>query len=277
MEEMRQEPRVQFHKVEVPQQESALWFILASIFFFLFIIASVISGYYYAKMVRTDALLLVAQYRCEDLAEETVNLEVADQLDGVAPHFFVVRDRNNQSTLVMLDAVKGKEIEIYKNRSDGTDNFSLYAVPQVGYDGRVFIQRISSSGDFSGDVEELDILTGKVKPADFEDYIPSARTASSLSPSEGLIIYLHDNPVAEEWEKQAVMVDLVSGNAILVGSLQQDEYYSRYQGDSVQGGAAGFDLQWVSAECVSVAVFQDTKGNAESVVKELKEYREYCL
>ena len=274
----RQEPRVQFHKVEVPQQSSALWFVLACIFFFLFIITSIICGYYYSKKVRADAMLLIAEYRCEDLASESINLEVADQLSGVAPHFFVVRDRNDYSNLYMVDREKGKEIPIYSNRTDGSDNFSLYAVPQKEYDGHVYVQRMTQYGELTGQIEEIDVLTGKVNKAAFTELFPSARTASSISPDQGAILFLYDNPVANEWEKQAVMIDIVSGDAIIVGSLEESQYYSKYQGDGIQGGASGFDIRWVEGSCASVGVFEDSSYDADAdVVKVLKEYQEYCL
>jgi hypothetical protein len=277
MEEMRQEPRVQFHKVEVPQQSSALWFVLTCIFFILFIVIAVIAGYFYSREVQAEARLMIADYQYEALEDDYTDLE-SIQLGDIPPHFYVVKDRSNITKLMMIHRDNGRERVIYANNLDGSDGFTLYAVPQDDYDGRVFIQRTSSTGELSGDIQEIDATTGKIRDADFADLFPSTRTASSLSPDQSHILFLYDNPIEDEWQKQAAIVTLTTGETEILGSLSSDEYYSKFQGDNIQGGASGFDVRWLSGECVSVGVFEDASRNVdEGAPKALKEYQEYCL
>ncbi len=212
----------------------------------------------------------------------TPKVEILDGDDEPAapavPFVAFVRD-GGSSLLVSIDRVTGAQTTLY-NPPDVGALMTVYAVPQVGYSGKIYL-RVQGEGDNpSLRVQEFDMTSKTLSPLSFLEDLPFvASGATALSPSQRTIaaVYSNKDYDSEDYMNKIVLWDLATGKSEVVGTIANNEYFSRSVGPNsfTFAGADGYDLSWVNDRCVKTAVYKDGADPAAGE-KEFKEFKTYC-
>jgi hypothetical protein len=240
---------------------------------------------------------VVKEYVMDEQAEETI--ETTDDREAMieqrieeakaklVPFLYTDNGWNNGNMFSFLKQVNrqtGNETLIL----EGKDLYfiSLVAVPQVGYDGRVFIHQGCGECDnpyYS--LYELDMNSEERVPEPFTIVDGNlARGGTAVSPDQTKMAIAHYDDVEIGHTGEVIIYDFVSGEKQVVGELAEDEYFTSYFGNNVFAGASGYSIFWNNRECFSLTIYEDPAGfdpaapydPTDTNQKIYKESRQYC-
>lgn len=205
----------------------------------------------------------------------------ADSLKALEKPFFYSTD-GFPNVVRMISPESGEETDIVK--AEAGVHWQVFAVPAIGYDGRIFLTSTGESDSPILNLHELNVETGELTVSPFMDSLPFAgKTSTYLSKDGTKLLALYDNPGydPEGFEQGEVVVwNLLDGTKKTVGRVADDEYLA--QNRISLGGTDGTSASWDDLECASVSVFQDWEGDVpqsaqDSDAKRYKERRTFCL
>lgn len=204
--------------------------------------------------------------------------EVADtKIDGedlekpIAAPFVYVKD-NKQ--VVIVNRITGKETVVYTFGNTGFSSNRIFAVPQVGFDGRIFTHSIGENDRPSVDLSELDITVDspELQVPSFLSELPfKSKEATLVSPDQTHLAAVYYNPAFDEESREIVIWDLLSGAKEVVGTLNAGEAFSRQL--ETLGGAGGYNLEWTNLDCVKTYVYSISETGDDN---DYLTTREYC-
>lgn len=241
------------------------------------------------KYFRFAALLyfapfLLAACQPQQITEDEITQEPQEEQTLEAPFVYVDNGQFVEPTRVIaVDRATGEETVLVESPGEGY-RYTLYAVPQLGYDGRIFLNWVIEGDNPGYDLHVLDTKTGKI--ARMEDLIKKLPFTSiwstELSPDQTKLAAVYDNPSFDETSKEIVVWDLLSGESTVLGKAAEDEYLVENQSPNSFAGAGAARILWLNLDCFNVEIFEDYPEDREYVGlvegdKKHKEYREYCL
>lgn len=238
---------------------------LALIAIIIFALLTIAGIYIYSS----DKTNLMEQINSLVIENEILSIEktLLEEMDDVT-NFYYATQENGLYQIRSLDS-NGNDSLVYE--SDNTnDILMVYAQPRVGFDGTVFIQRLSIGDDPSFHIQILDTNTGQVSESDLNSQLPHVN-ATKLSPDERLVAAVYDNPEINLDSLELKVWSLQDESVRTLATLPKYEsFVSAYDGI---GGAYGEYINWTSTTCVAVLIYNKeiNKQNTE------KELREYCI
>lgn len=153
----------------------------------------------------------------------------------------------NQSNIVEVDAAGAVVRAIHSSEiKDRVVSFTLFAVPQTDYDGRVYVQSTQDAQSGTLIVYPLEVVSGKLSPAIIN--IPSSATA--VSPDQSHVASISLSPT-----KTITAFELATGTAVTSWTLAPNE---RISNDPAT---------WISNACFELVV--STSSGSET--------RTFCL
>lgn len=184
--------------------------------------------------------------------------------------------------------VKNKNELMRINRATGTEEkvgsyggvSEVFAVPQVGYDGRVFLTTSCGECD-SPDValQSLDLknVSPTLVPFAFQRG-NFARGSIAASPDgTKMVAAVYDDGTAfEDHSGKIYIIDLLSGTEQVVGTLAADEYFSEWYGENVLGSYGQFNVGWRDRDCATVYIYKDNPNDPTDATKQHRETRTFC-
>ncbi len=202
-------------------------------------------------------------------AREQIETRIQEVKDKVPPLLYA----KNNNEIYQIDRITGAERLVYT----GTGILGIFAVPQIDYDGRVFLTSSCSECDSPNfAVLEYD-LKADTTPTNLEFQNGSFARGSAIDSADGtkLAAAVYDNEELGHAGK-VYLVDLLTGEEEMLGTLAADEYFSSAFGENVFGYTNGFTLSWQDRECVNVYIYQDDPLDLTDPNKQFKENRTFC-
>ena len=215
---------------------------------------------------------VVTQYVVDEEVETvTEDDEMVVEKESVPP-FIYAKDNKE---LYIVDRETGEENLIYASTSAAAQ-VGVFAVPQVGYDGRIYISRFCSDCDSpTMKVQEVNLLLPEQAPVPLDKWtLP--RGSAEVSPDEVQVAMARYANEETGHAGDVVVLNLLTGQEEVIGQLASDEYFSRYFGENVFARAGDFNLSWVDRSCFDVYIYQDDPADPSSGTKSFKEIRNYC-
>ncbi|NQV11834.1 hypothetical protein HQ524_00570 [Candidatus Uhrbacteria bacterium] len=203
----------------------------------------------------------------EMLVEE--NAMLADESEeNAVTRFYFAQIQGDTYQIRSLDS-NGVDELVYTSQTPH-EILKVYAQPRVGFDGKIFIQRLSEGDDPGLNLQTLDTATGQIGIAQLNKDLPGAR-ATILSPDERMIAAVYDNPeFGLDTLELKVWSLLDDSSETLVTLADNESFVSAYDG---LGGSYGQKITWTSLSCVEVLIYKKSIYG-ENVVNE---YREFCM
>lgn len=245
-------------------------------------------------IIAAGAIVVVSYFGQTQMKEATVlrqslqqaNEKIVAMKKQITP-FFYVRYLPGPGEPIpeirVVDPETGEDSLLYSNENQP---FILYAVPRLGYDGRIFLNRYTPGTEQFQTPYVFNVATKENPvPVSFADKLPFATFAGAqvLSPDERRIVVAYDNPYLDPKDvvqKEIAVWDLLTGEKTVIGKVAENEYLARFVGENVMGGANDFALSWRDLRCVDVYVFEDyppgTPGKGPEE-KKFKQIRTFCL
>ncbi len=235
----------------------------------LLVLETIVFGYVvtqYVDLQNEQEAILETRAEVADTKIDEEDLE-----KPIAAPFVYIKD-NKQ--VVIVNRITGKETVVYTFGSSPVTFNNLFAVPQVGFDGRIFITSHGESDIPSLGLSELDITVEnpELKVPAFLSELPfTSKTATLISPDETHLAAVYYNPAFDENSREIVIWDLLSGEKEVVGTLNAGEAFSRQL--ETLGGAGGYNLDWTNLDCVKTYVYSISETGDDN---EYLTTREYC-
>lgn len=143
----------------------------------------------------------------------------------------ITKLEGNQANIVEVDAAGIVIRTIYSSEiKDHVASFSLFAVPQLSYNGKAYVESVQDADSTTLIIYPLDVETGTLSAAVLN--VPSVR--STLSPDQSRVAVISPGP-----NKNLTVYDLATGVLLSSWTLANDEWLTagkttRYTGDGVQ-------------------------------------------
>ena len=257
---------------DTPHKHHGALPLVAAMLGIMLVLESVALGYVVTKYVLEEQEDEVeAGAETNTTVQEELEERVAEIKGKVPPLLYT--QSNNQ--IYQIDRQTGAEQLVHNGE---TGSVRVFAVPQIGYDGRVFLTSSCSECDSPYTlIEEFNLKT-KAEPTALDfmggSFYRGAAVASPDGTKMATTVY-SDQDAGHDGE--IYIVNLMTGKEQLVGELGEGEYFSSYYGDNVLGIASGFTLAWQNLECVDVYIYQDNATDPTNVQKVYKETRNLCI
>ncbi|MFZ2682248.1 MAG: hypothetical protein WAZ14_04105 [Patescibacteria group bacterium] len=210
------------------------------------VIESVVLGY------------VVKEYVMEDEAGEAVVdnqpvVAVASSLPPLVYSPYIAGRYPAGQQLIMIDRETGAET-VLQEIVAGV--IGVVAVPQVGFDGRIFIS-VMGEGDNPGlglSVLDLETPSASAVSVAFADKLPFVgREATKVSPDQTSLAALYYNPAMNELSREVAVWNLLTGQREVLGKIADTEAFTPTLHGL--GGSSGYELSWTSQDCVSAYVY----------------------
>ncbi len=162
-------------------------------------------------------------------------------------------------------------------------HYDMYAQPQRGFDGRIFLRRVMLDSDIPRLLlAEFNVESGtELTPIPFLEQLPFIASAVALSPNQRYLAAAYDNPndpssSADAVSRRFVFWDLVSGKADERTANADYGFASNY-GDF--GGAGDFEVFWMNHQCAEVKTYRIAKdaSGKEIFPRDTLGYTIFCL
>jgi hypothetical protein len=246
----------------------------------VFLVVSLLALGYVVKeyvVVTTDSDTMTLD---EQRAE--IDRRVALAAQSLPPFVYNVASSSLDGTSIRtLNPSTGEDLAVSPIKE--SERVSVFAVPQVGYDGRIFAQ-INCSGC---DNPYLNIKSIDLKNNNLEKPVPLAASevligAAKVSPDQTRVAVAHYPNLLnnDPTEGKFIVYDLVSGRATEIGKLAAGEYHSALFGGNTFATAAEFNLNWLDRNCFSSSIFTEFTGDnvpVEAGFNQYKETRTFCV
>lgn len=220
----------------------------------------------------------------EKMELDDAMMERGAEKDEQIPPFLYAKSRDKENffkerDIVEVDRLTGEETVVLES-PEGYIGYGIIAVPQIGFDGRIFITLAESEGK-RGELMSYNLFT-KEPPQKVDLPLPHW-DARILSPDQTKYLALYDDNLdgakPEIWKKIMIW-NLLTGEGTVIGEIAEDEYLAEYLGEGVFGGISGFEFGWRGIDCGAVYVWEDhtdESATRDSSRKKFKEIRNYCL
>ena len=188
------------------------------------------------------------------LATDTASLQDAlETTPKPVPFYYARMEQDSGTHLIEVDPVSGVERTVFTLPEDA-GSFSVFSIPRVGFDGRVFLMWIPTAFDWlAPNIYPFNIATDStLEKAPFSDSLPKDLEAIALSPDETLLATVYSEGLNEDaFQDKLVVWNLLSGEATSLLSIDPSKSFARYELD-VDGVPiqSGFSLRWTSRDCV---------------------------
>lgn len=257
------------------KHHGALPLIAAMLGVFL-VIESIVLGYVVTEYVLDEQEEVEADVQSTSTLSDELEEQAEEIRSKVPPLLYTdsgFADGKIYSLLKQVNRQTGQEQTIYTAK--GTDVVSLLAVPQIGYDGHIFINLGCGECDSSGmSLYVLDL--GGSKEVVLLPVVEGTlyRGSVDVSPDQTKIAIAQYEDVDTSSAGEIIVYDLLSGETEVMGVLAEGEYFSRYFGPNSLAGAGDFNVTWRNRECFTVAIYDEPTPAAD--LKHYKEIRSFC-
>jgi len=181
------------------------------------------------------------------------------------------RGLDGKPKVVSIDRKTGLESEL---ALDWPGISSLVAVPQVGFDGRIYVSLIRDEADFFSAVSEVNLKTGDVSETGLRSQ------SGILSPDQSQTVVfssdISDKLYNDYLENQILVYNFNKGNITVVGELKNDESLTDREPD-FNDPFKKVSINWVNNSCILVGVYQKSVLENGDITYSFKENREMCL
>lgn len=243
------------------------WKTVAVLAILLLVAESAAFGYYMYQSVKT----------VEVIEEEPQTIVEEEPEDTSVPPAFAMHVVDHSKLLVMVDRSTGEATTVYTPPIADV-LVSLFAVPQIGYNGNVYLDFMGMGENPALNIQVVNVASKTISKLSFDGALPFAsREATKLSPSQTRIAALYSNKGFDEDADlhQAAIFDLATGKKTVVGTIADGEYFSHFTGENTFAGAEGYFLSWDSENCFSTWIYKDG-ADPEADEKVYKETKTFC-
>lgn len=174
----------------------------------------------------------------------------------IVPHF-TTKIEGGSAQIVEVDGA-GQTLRVLytSDLNDPIADFSLFAVPQERYAGKIYVQSVQDAEGATLIVYPLSVETGKMEPA----VINTASNHATLSPQQDRVAIISTSP-----NTSIAAYDLITGDQLAVWVLQTHERLSEKPTYSRSYNGEG--VHWVSNSCFDHAIWVDN----------VMEIRSFCI
>jgi hypothetical protein len=210
-----------------------------------------------------------------DLESALMDLENAPKPSPFFYTSYAATDVGEEVATTLHSLTSDGDVEIFTTSGPGSTTYSVYAMPRVGFDGRIWLDENADTDSPSIQLREFDTVLGtELTPAVFADFIPQP-DATRLSPDETRIatVYSRDNSIRPDLAGQVVVWNLLSGDMVSIGTLEANEHFS-----DLLDGFEYFGVSWKDNNCVRSDVYSDSVP--EEGVEQTRVWsgsREFCI
>lgn len=251
------------------------WPLVAGMLGVFLVLETVVLGYVVTTYVGVKDAKQATQERRQELVEKLKDKASNLQSAAGAPFIYSVASDNGSGSfgqeIRMVDAQTGKETTVYQ--ASESSYVQLVAVPEVGYDGRIFFTMVGEGDNPYWALQSLDIDTDQEPtPVSLPSFSTVQRWNSAISPDETMIVGFTYDAENDEVARSLKVWNLLTGEMEEMGVLAEGEYF--YSGPGF-GGVEGSDIYWSDRECVVATVYEDAADpNSPNT---FKEHRTLCL
>lgn len=184
-------------------------------------------------------------------------------------------DDKAYSFLKQVDRETGEEKTVLES-SRNLNFITLIAVPQIGYDGKVYVHQgcVECDNPYL-ELFELSLNGTKLRQINLADGFVF-RSAAAVSPDQTRMAVAQYDDLDTGHSGDVIVYNFLTGEKEVVGSLAADEYFSQYFGSDAFAGAGGFTVAWKNRECFNVTIYEDSATPREFNAKDYKEMRTFC-
>lgn len=156
-------------------------------------------------------------------------------------------------------------------------NVALYAIPQVNYQGRIFVTRGPVDGDVPGVVVHgYDMETGEFTALDLN----VSFTEDTISPDQNHVVTFNEflTGNGEFTDRDVLVFNLSDNEAVSVGELGVNEEPDQTDPASRFAGLRDYNVRWTSRDCFELDVY-NISFDAETGerITSFDESRNYCI
>lgn len=220
----------------------------------------------YTLLLATALIVGAAAYR--------LGVDRADQT-AVPPYVYSTGWDVPRSEIREVNRSTGKEAAIFvASEAEGKEGirYNIVAIPQIGYDGRIFVRRGKETP--SGELYELELASRRMKKTELP-YWPLGRLGAT-SPDQTHLAYVSEGGQAgADWKVTAY--DFLTGETKTLGQANEGEYFAEFVGGDTFGNFAGGEVFWPDHHCFTVNVYEDPGAGEDPSHKKFKEDRKFCL
>lgn len=232
-------------------------------------------------VLETLALGYVLKLYLSPQEPQMVIIEEEQEEPALVPPLLYTRKSEESAygnAVVKIDPRTGAEEVVYTPPVGKA--VDILSVPQVNYDGRVFLGVVCGACDNNSweDIVELNLeQNNDTETADFFDPAFMVRDALEVSPDQTKIALTRYENVETSSSGVVEVIDVLTGQKQQLSALGEGEYFSQYFGQNTLGQAAGYELRWTNLGCFNVTIYEDDEMNVSGDFKSYKESRAYCL
>jgi len=185
-------------------------------------------------------------------------------------------DGKAYSFLRQVDRETGEEKTVLES-SRNLNFITLVAVPQVGFDGKVYVHQgcVECDNPYL-QLFELSMGGTKLREVNLADDGFVFHPSTAVSPDQTRLAVAQYDDVETGHAGDIFIYNFLTGEKEVVGSLAADEYFSRYFGPDAFAGAGGFTVSWKNRECFDVTIYKEPTIVREFNEKDFKETRTFC-
>jgi hypothetical protein len=240
------------------------------------VIETVVLGYVVKEYVMSADDQANPAVGLRDQLEERIR-EVRDK---IPPVLFTVKQEGGYpygQDLISIDRVTGQEIGVY---SAGIGGFvEPIAVPQVKYDGTVYVHLVGEGDDPFIHLHSLDLTRDSdPQPMEWENGTV-IYDGFSVSPDQTMIAYVpYDFELEKEFTGNELMVlDLATGESKSLGKANEGEgYFYEYILD-LGGVGSGYQLRWIDRNCVEAVVYNLPETDSTAETNSFSKMETFCV
>lgn len=213
-----------------------------------------------------------------DLAEISLKQAQEDLVNAPkpVPFFYTTTTGTPEDSLVTVlhKVTADSDTELFTTTSPRHEpaSYNVYAIPRVGYDGRIWLNETSDVHNDNLILREFNTETGtELLPATFADDLP-VKYATALSPDNTKIVAVYDtgNVARPDLAEHIVVWNIVTDAMTYIGTLSPGEYFANSDSKT--------KVQWVTNDCVETAVYSDVKSeSSDEIVRKYADTRTFCM
>lgn len=254
---------------DTPHKHNGAWPLIAGMLGVFLVLETIAIGYGIKQMS-------VFKHKIDN-AKTEISERVETAKEKIPPVVYV----KDGKQLYAVDRISGTEKLLYTHES--VRHISVLAVPQVGYEGKIFLSEFCVECDSSGfSVLSLDLTKDNPSPEKLGNF---AAGSVQVSPDQTQLAYVIDAVMdADIWTtgNEIALLDLTGPDAGEAVSLAKaDGFYffaSFIEGDAPGAGISGFNFTWVDRECVRAALYERPQTDIliQSGTNQYFETKTYC-
>ncbi len=243
--------------------------IVTALLAFLLALETLALGYVivqYSNLQKTQSQAIAKFQEQREEAPMLAPLLYTKKLEGGYPY---------GQQLLIINRQTGRETTVFETGIGGF--VEVVAVPQVGYDGRVFVHLVGEGDNPFLQLHELNLNTeGDQKLVDFAQDSYVIMDAFEVSPDQTKLAFVpYDMDAAvSETGNQLVVLDLLSGETEVIG--ETDEVFYGAIAD-LGGTGTAYNLRWLDRNCVETNVYEAPEEKVGGAQNTYLSQQTFCL